>query len=111
MINQNVIDRLTKKATQTKTCYRISAMAFNKKGEFLGAATNSFQTDGRRPGKGCGIHAERRLISRYKYNIRTIIICRIGWSGDILAIDACKTCQKIADKMGIKIISVDAINN
>ena len=110
MINQNLISRLKSKATQTKTCYRISAIAFNKKGEFLGSATNGFQMDGRTPNKGCGIHAERKLISRYKYNIKTIIICRIGGGGNILPIEACSVCQKIADKMGIKIISVDSEN-
>ena len=109
MINSTLITRLKNKATQTNTCYRISAIAFSKKGEILGSTTNSFQMDGRRPGRGCGVHAERRLIARYRFNIKTILICRIGGSGDILPIKACITCQKIADKMGIKIISVDEI--
>lgn len=106
MINETLISRLKNKATQTKTCYRISAVAFNKKGEILGTTTNGFQMDGRPPGKGCGIHAERKLISRYKYNIKTIVICRIGNGGAILPIQPCDVCKKIADKMGIKIMSV-----
>jgi len=109
MINEALISRLKNKAAQTKTCYRISAIAFNKKGEILGTTTNSFQMDGRKPGKGCGIHAERRLIARYKYNIKTIIICRIGWAGALLPIHPCSTCKKIADKMGISIVSVTSV--
>ena len=105
---QNLIVLLKNKATQTKTCYRISALAFSKKGEILGTATNGFQMDGRAPGKGCGIHAERKLIARYGYHIKTIVICRIGNGGAILPIKACNTCQKIADKMGIRIISVNS---
>jgi len=106
MINQAIIQKLVDKAEQTTTCYRVSAIAFSKKGEILGSATNSFKMDGRPAGKGSGIHAERRLIQRYKNNIHTIVICRIGLSGDILPIHPCETCKKVADKMGIKIISV-----
>lgn len=106
MINKAIVKKLVDKAEQTTTCYRISAIAFNKKGEILGSATNSFKMDGRIAGKGSGIHAERRLISRYKNNIHTIIICRIGLGGDILPIDPCEVCKKVASKMGIKIISV-----
>ena len=108
MINISLIYRLKNKATQTKTCYRIAAIAFSKIGEHLGTATNGFKMDGRPPGKGCGIHAERKLITRYGYHIKTIVICRIGNGGAILPIRACDTCKKIADKMGIKIISVDS---
>jgi len=104
--NKAILELLINKAEQTTTSYRISAIAFNKKGEILGATTNSFKMDGRPAGKGCGIHAERRLIARYKNNIKTIIICRIGLGGDIRPIEPCITCKKIADKMGIKIISV-----
>lgn len=106
MINTNIIEKLKNKAEQTQTCYRVSAIAFNKKGEILGSATNSFKMDGRPAGKGSGIHAERRLMVRYGNRIKSIIIMRIGWAGDILPIKACDVCQKVADKLGIKIISV-----
>jgi cytidine deaminase len=109
MINKTLINRLVNKAEQTTTCYRVSAIAFNKKGELLGTTTNSFKMDGRPAGKGSGIHAERRLISRYKNNISTIIICRIGNGGDILPIHPCETCRKVANKMGIKIVSVNEV--
>jgi hypothetical protein len=104
--NKTIIEKLVNKAEQTTTCYRISAIAFNKKGEILGSATNGFKMDGRPAGRGSGIHAERKLMSRYRSNIKTIVICRIGLGGDILPIDPCITCKKVADKMGIKIISI-----
>lgn len=106
MINYNLIEKLKNKADQALTSYRVSAIAFSKKGEILGSATNSFRIDGRPDGKGSGVHAERRLMSRYGNHIKTIVICRIGRSGDILPIEPCNVCQKVADKMGIKIISV-----
>lgn len=106
MLNFSLIKKLKDKAEQTRTCYRVSAIAFNKKGEILGSATNSFKMDGRPAGRGSGIHAERRLMARYGNNIKSIIICRIGWGGDMLPIKPCDVCQKVADKIGIKIISI-----
>lgn len=97
---------LIEKAEQTETPYRISAIAFNKKGEVLGTSCCNFSLLGKVSRKGTGVHAERKLMKRYGSNIKTIVICRIGKSGDILPIVPCVVCQKIADKLGIKIVSV-----
>jgi len=88
---------------KTSPCrYKISAVGFDKKGKVVGICTNNH----RFVKYGGGIHAERRLISRYGDLIKTILICRVGNSGELLPIHPCKTCQKIADKYSIKIISV-----
>ena len=35
-----------------------------------------------------------------------ILICRVGRSGELRPIKPCDTCQKIADKLGIEIVSI-----
>ena len=46
-------------------------------------------------------------MKRHGKKINTILIMRIGHGGDILKIEQCEKCKKIADKLGVKIISVD----
>lgn len=97
-----LIKRAIKKASQSICKYKISAIGFDKQGRLIGTAFN-------RPrfGKyGGSIHAELNLMSRYGKNLKTIVICRVNNNGDMLPIDACSTCQKKADELGIKIKSL-----
>ena len=57
--------------------------------------------------KGTGDHCEARLIRRYRGNIKTIIIMRIGNAGDILPIDPCPACKSLAEKYGITILTIN----
>ena len=98
-----IISALRKKALTSHCTYRVSAIAFDKKGEILGISRNAYGLSTR---QGAGRHAERELIKRYKDLIKTIVICRSGGSGKLLPIDPCPMCKKIADKLGIKIISI-----
>ena len=87
--------------------FRIGGIAFDKKGEILGIAHNSFHRNnltGDR--KGTGDHCEARLIRRYRDNIKTIVIMRIGNAGDVLPIDPCPACQALCDKYGITILTI-----
>ena len=101
-MNSNLIRLAIKKASQSICCYKISSIGLNKRGEILGSTTNKHG----KSGKGKGKHSEIELIKRYGNKIKTIIICRIGNSGDILPIHCCKNCQKVIDKMGIKVLTV-----
>jgi len=102
---------LKNKASQSSCTYRISGIAFSKKGNILGIATNSHSKwdilskvpIGR---AGTAEHCEKRLIEKFKQKIHTLIICRIGHSGEFRPIHPCKNCTKLAKKYGIKIISV-----
>ena len=99
------------KATHSPCTYKVSAIAFDAKGDVLGHATNSHSynwnvLDHGEGRAGTGVHAERKLISRYRSNIKTILICRVGRSGELRPIDPCRACQKAASKYGIKIISI-----
>lgn len=84
--------------------HRVVAIGFDSKNDLIGIKTNGFKLSIR---KGSGKHAERELISRYGKKISKIVIFRIGRAGAILPIDPCETCQKVADKLGIKIESFE----
>lgn len=93
-----------KKASQAVLTYRISAIGLNKKGEVIGSACNT----PRFYRYGGGNHAEINLLKKCKSTPHTIILCRIGYGGDVLPVHPCEKCQKILDKYGIK---VKYINN
>lgn len=103
--NPNLIKLIKTKASRSPSKIKISAIAFDNKGDILGTVTNSFN-NWEIPRKFTGKHAERDLIVRYGKLVKTILICRVGLSGNILPIDPCPICQKVAKKYGIKIISV-----
>lgn len=108
--NPSLAKTLIQTAIHSPCNYRIGAIAFDKKGDVLGSACNMFRDGnkffGEQNRKGTGFHAEARLIKRYKGNIKTILIMRIGGSGNILPIDPCPACKKMAEKFGIKIVTV-----
>lgn len=110
-INPAIEHLLKEKASHSSCTYKVSAIAFDKKGNILGHATNKHSAwdvlDGGEGGRaGTAKHCERELIKRYSQNIKTIIICRVGRSGELRPIDPCPACMKAAKKYGIKIISV-----
>lgn len=111
-IDPCMLELLKEKATHSPCTYKISAIAFDKKGDVLGHATNSHSKNWNvldkcgRGREGTAAHAERQLFLRYRDLVKTIVICRIGRAGDLLPIDPCPVCQKVAAKYGAKIISV-----
>ncbi len=105
--NPTIIERLYKKASQSPSQYRIACVALNKKGEVIGYTSNKFRKDQIKPVIGSGLHAEAFCLARYyPLGIKTLIIMRIGNGGDILPIDPCEDCKKMAKKLGVKIQSV-----
>ena len=98
----NYKNRLIKKASQSICKFRVAALGFNSEGVCVASASNR----PRFSHKGGGIHAERKLMELKSKGIVKILICRIGNGGDLLPIDPCETCQKIADKLGIRIVSI-----
>lgn len=97
------LPRLLKKASQPRnTRDYISAVAFDRKGNVLGYSRNDVYLE-RHEG---GAHAEQKLLSQYRQNIHTIVIVRVGRSGSLRPIAPCRRCQALADKYGVKIVSV-----
>lgn len=111
-INNKTINILKEKARKSSCTYKVSAIAFDKKGDILGHVSNAHSRnwnvlDGNHKGRaGTGEHAEQRLFDRYGSNIKTIVICRVGHSGNLRPISPCPICSKIAQKYGTRIISV-----
>ena len=102
-INNPTLIQLAKMKAKQSTCrYRISAIGLNQGGDIIYQACNSIKFHK----KGGGIHAEAKVMLSSPPNLRTIIICRINKSGDLLPISPCDKCKEKADKLGVKIISI-----
>lgn len=93
-----------KKALQSPCRFKISALAFNKKGELIYTSTNTK----RFLGKGRGLHAEMQVIKSGCRSIKTILICRVNQNGKICPIDPCPVCKSLADKYNIQIVSISS---
>lgn len=102
MITEKIEKLAKEKAKQSNCRYKISALGFDKKGNYLGASFNKRRFHI----KGGGIHAEISLMRKYGSRIKSIVICRINKQGSLLNISPCKTCQEVADKLGIKIYTI-----
>ena len=94
--------RLINKAKQSQCAYKIAAIALSKKKNIIAYSINSFRFSK----SNGGIHAERELMQKYGSKIENIIICRVNKNGTLLPIEPCKTCQKIARKLNIKITAI-----
>ena len=96
-------ERAISKALQSSCRFKISAIGLNRKGDIIDYSCNHvrYQKD-----KG-GLHAEQLLIRRNGRKLKTIIICRVNNSGDILPIEPCEKCKKIAKRYDIKIVSIN----
>jgi cytidine deaminase len=102
-----VLKMIQKKAMQSNSKFRIAAFGFNKKGECVLKSRNGFRFNR----KGGGIHAEMKIMQEAnKKGIKTILICRVGRSGELRPIEPCETCQKKANELDIKIISIGERN-
>ena len=84
--------------------YRVVAVGLSRKGDLVGIRTNSF---GLKSGKKNGKHAERELLKRYGNRVRSIVLLRFGYSGGILPIKPCENCQKLLDKLGVKVVTFE----
>lgn len=77
--------------------YHIVAVGIDHKDRIISPATNTPRLPNR------GMHAEERVIFSSPRSLDRIIIARIGARRNILPIDPCKQCEKLALKRGIKI--------
>ena len=115
-ISPAIVSLLKEKASKSDCTYKVSAIAFDKKGNVLGHMTNKHSTWNviSKTGKGrpgTARHSERLLMERYAGVVKTIMIARVGNSGELRPIDPCPACRKVAAKLGVKIISISAEND
>jgi cytidine deaminase len=102
-MKNEIKQKAIKKAGQSISKFKISAIAFTKNGNIIASATNRPRFDR----EGGGQHAEMAVLEKAgSKNVASIVLCRIGNGGDILPIEPCKRCQKVLDKEGIKVLTV-----
>lgn len=104
MLSDDILNKAKKYSSNTCCHTKVVAIAFTKKKELLGFSTNRRRFFR----KGGGIHAEQRLIKRYKNNIKYIYIFRFNKNGSKLSIHPCPICYKLSEKYDIKIISYNS---
>lgn len=98
-----IIERARKKAGQSICKFNVAAIGINRAGIPVMSRANRPRFNG----YGGGYHAERLVMEQAKAKgIVRIIVCRIGKAGNLLPIQPCKVCQKIADKLGIELVSI-----
>lgn len=108
-IKEKEHEKLINKAKKSNCHFKVSAIGYDANGNIIGSAVNSFHPSLRLSSKGVGLHAEINLIRRYGNLIKTIVICRVGNSGNLLPIDPCEKCLDCATKLGIKIYSISRV--
>lgn len=101
-MTKTLIQRTIKKAGQSICNHKISALGIDAQGNFLAIGVNKKRLNH----KGGGIHAEIDCIRKAGPRLRTIVLCRVNRSGEVLPIDPCEHCQKILDKKGLKIVTI-----
>lgn len=96
------VQKAIRKALQSPCQHKVSAISFDHKGDILGFTANAPFINN----KGGGIHAEAKAIAIWGRRIKNILICRANNSGQLLPIDPCRNCLKMAFKHGIIIRTI-----
>ena len=94
-----------KKALKSTCQHKVACVIFNSKGDILGTSVNKHNGYGR----GLSHHAEIEAIKKFGRSIKSILLCRVNKSGELLPIEPCKTCKKILDRYDIKVRTVDVL--
>jgi len=100
---EDVKTRLLKTAQRSQCRYQIAAIGINDRGVPIFAATNRPRFTRR----GGGDHAEALVMKNTPRNLKSILLCRVNKLGEIRPIHPCKACQAMADKLGVKITTVE----
>ena len=97
-LKYELIPRMKRKCLQDRgMTYRIAAVAFTKKGNFIDIRYNNHRMYMSHR-KGAGLHAEQDLIHLYGNKIDTIYILRVGGTGNYHV----KLVQKLHEKEELK---------
>ena len=98
------MERAKRKASQSTCTYKVAAIGFNRRGEIIHTAVNRSRFDR----KDTGVHAEMRVMLMAGPALKTVIICRVNNRGDLLPIEPCPVCQKKAEELGVRIVSIES---
>ena len=101
-VTQEIVRRAIRKAASSLSKYKVSALGFSYKGDFICQTVNS----PRFTKYGGGRHAEMELMLRGGPGLKTILLCRTNSQGELLTMDPCHACAEKARELGIRIISL-----
>ena len=97
------MNRAINKACKSGCEQKVSAIGLDKNGQYIDSAVNKKRFAKR----GGGLHAEIELIRKCGLRLKTIILCRVNANGECLPIHPCVHCQKLIDKLGIKVVTLE----
>lgn len=92
-----LVPRMVRAALRSHCIYKVVAVGIDSRGRIISLATNTPRLSSR------GFHAEERVIFTSPKSLKKIFILRVGARGELLNIDPCAMCQKLARKRGITI--------
>ena len=96
-----LITRMVNAALKVSQCrYKVVACGVDHRNRLINLSTNVPYLRSR------GRHAEERVIFNSPKSLKKIYILRVGPRGNRLPIDPCRSCLDLANKRGIRIISI-----
>lgn len=99
----HLIPRMIRVGLANRTCrFRVVAAGIDYRNRIISIASNRPRLETR------GLHAEERVIFTSPKTLTRILILRVGARGDLLPIDPCRMCAKLARDRGIEIVSIRA---
>ena len=107
LIRRRLVEKGLKRKRQRYSMQVVTAIAVSKKGNILGTSCNN-------PSNVPGMrhkHAEGILMARFGKSIYKIFILRVGRGGNLLPIEPCEQCLKLALRLGISIESIGEEND
>lgn len=90
--------RMIRAALRVHHCrYRIAAAGIDNRNRIIGIATNRPRLQSR------SYHAEEVLLSRSPRSLVRILLARVNNRGELMPIDPCEVCSRLAKKRGVRI--------
>ena len=101
-MTSSLLKRAIRKGKKVPLKYRIVAVGFNKKGEFLSVATNR----ARFSKKSGGLHAEINMLLRHGKDLHSLFLLRVSRKGELLPIDSCACCKGVLAEHKVRVYKV-----
>jgi hypothetical protein len=94
---ETLVCRMVRAGLRVNLRYRVVAVGFDYRGNIINLKTNTPRLQSQ------GFHAEERLMFSSPRSLARIMILRIGPRGNLLPIDPCTRCMRLALKRGVTI--------
>lgn len=96
--SSSLLPRMIRAASRVQGCqHRVVAAGIDFRGRIIGLATNRPRLQNR------GWHAEEWLLYRSPRSLSRILLVRVNKVGELLPIEPCAHCAKLANRRGVVI--------